>query len=135
MSEENVQTVVNGNFTIQANTKTGKMITMSGYTYAHDTLSEVNSRVDMHMLVLARQEAKAEIEAMRVVREARLIALRNSKDAVQGMQAVTAEGAKMATAKKAAVHNHMETITALQREIADLEYKITERSKVLEVVE
>ena len=109
--------LVLGNFTIQAQAPMGKTFTVSGYIYAEQGEDEVNSQIDKLHRVINRQRLISEIPELEAKLEQRIQALNDIKDHFIKLEEQKNKGIKMSTATRTNYENAQITMRKLADEV------------------
>ena len=113
MTEE----LVLGNFTIQASAPNGKSFTVSGYIYASQGETEINSQIDLLHRVIDRQRTVAELPELEARLEQRTQALSDLKEHFAAFEAKKHANKHLSTAEKTNYENAKVTLRKLTEEI------------------
>ena len=107
-----------GNFTIQAQLgASGKVLTMSGYIYSHNTEKDISAQVSKYMGVIDLQQKEAELPELMAKMEQRVRNLNDLKNAYNSLKEKQDQGKKLTSQEKTTFDGLMNQTKIVQEDI------------------
>jgi hypothetical protein len=114
----NQERVASGNFQINQSLGDGKSISISGYLFSDDNLSDVNTRIDMANAALDRQRKKNDVILILKHIEGNQDALKRSEEQLDLLSAMKDNGGRLATQERTLLDSLPNTIKGIKESVA-----------------